>query len=536
MKERTLALACVVVLPFLRFLIRNEYPVWRVESLAAAGVLLAVCAGMAWLARGRMVFLGLVAGCSVLMSTVPVIRLLAGVVELTPGQAALWLGAGLGGLALLMRERFAALVVVYTVSVFAVDLGMAAVEHWRKPLRVEAAGAGEAPAHVLYVVLDEHIGLAGFPDGIEECASARAVLESTLAKWKFRVYPRAYSNYPSTVTSLSSLLNRRVLARRRAMLDENSQEWRWGTRTLRENRLLRTFGERGYRVEVAQHRAINHLAKGVRADGVMEYWDELGALELAPGGWWMRFRWLVGNYQQSDLVAQQARAFFPFRFAPHTTGPLAARTVWPEAWVEQVVRQPRKTLFLAHLITPHRPFLYRRDGAVRQLEVWSGDRVDRRVDEQAYGDHYRRYCEQVEYVSGQLEGVLRRLEESGRLERATVVVHGDHGSRIRRVLPGHEEAGRAAGSDPERWDYAGEPPVRDRLDRFSTLFAVRRPAGEGAGVDDRAVSLLRALSEELPLGEGVPGGEADAAYLFDGDGRPRAVEMGRVWMERKEAR
>ena len=109
----------------------------------------------------------------------------------------------MGGLGWLMRERLAALVVVYTVSVFAVDLGMAAAERWRKPARVEAAGKTAAPAHVLYMVLDEHIGVAGFPEGIEECASARAALEGTLAKWKFRVYPRAYSNYPSTVTSLS---------------------------------------------------------------------------------------------------------------------------------------------------------------------------------------------------------------------------------------------------------------------------------------------------------------------------------------------
>lgn len=526
---RWLVLASVVMLPFLRFLLRNEYRIWSLEAIAAAAVLMVVCVLMAAVARQRYVFLGVVAVCSVLMAAVPTVRLLSPWMELTPGGTALLLGAFLGAAILVLRENFAVVLAVFTVSAFAVDLGQAFALPSFPPAETVKFQANP-PAHVLYIVVDEHIGIAGLPERYAECRAAREAVASTFSKNQFRLYTHAYSNYPSTVSSLASLLNRRVLARRRMFLDENSSQWRWGTRTFRENRLLEFFARQGYRVEVFQHSAINHVAPRLHPDRIHEYWDQLGELDRAPGPWFQRFRWLVGNYQQSDLVLSQVKAFFPFRFAPHTTGPLSASAIWPDGVASSLQQATKRTFFFVHLMTPHYPYLFRRDGSVRDLREWSGDRMDQRLTGVQYEERYQRYCEQVESVSHQLESLFARMRAAGIYDSARIVIHGDHGSRIRMALAhGAARSMTPTGSDPEQYDYPDRPPLRDLLDRFSTLLAVKEPHAAVASVDSRKASLLRLLSETLPLDNQPLEDSADCVYLFDGQNRPRPIAILDHW-------
>ncbi|MEZ5353530.1 MAG: sulfatase-like hydrolase/transferase [Bryobacteraceae bacterium] len=523
---RWMVLDCVVLLPFLRFLLRNGYPILRAESVAASIVLAVVCLALALLARQRMVFLALAAIASVLMATVPVVRMLAPWAELSPRSAAAILGALLAAAILLMREKSAVILAVFTLSAFGVDLAQAVAVHFSHQPVATIAAANPAP-HTLYIVLDEHLGAAGFPAGIAACADARSTLEHTLAAARFRHFTHAYSNYPSTVSSLSSLLNRRLLDRRRMFLNENSPQWRWGTRTLQENRLVAEFKRRGYRVEIFQHRAINHAAPGISVDRIHEYWDRLGQLEQSPGPWFTRFRWLVGNYQQSDLVLSQVKAFFPFRFAPHTTGPLAAAAIWPAELEQSILQAPTRTLFFVHLMAPHFPYLYKKDGTVRNLDEWTGDRVDQRSGDLMYRDRYQRYCEQVQFVSAQLQGLFGRLQAAGAYSPMTIVIHGDHGSRIRKAFDAGSST-RAAGSDPESFDYAGAPSLRDLLDRFSALFAFKAPGAAEASVDPEPTSLLNLLARTLPLGD-PPAPGADSVYLFDAQGHPEPIDLRQIW-------
>ncbi|MEZ5399594.1 MAG: sulfatase-like hydrolase/transferase [Bryobacteraceae bacterium] len=521
LRGRWLVLGGVVVLPFFRFLMRNDYPLTRPESLAAAGVLALVCLASSALARRRMLFLTLSAAASVMMATVPVLRLIAPWADLSPRTAAAALALLLAAAVLLMRERFALILASFTLAAFAADIVQAVAARLGRSAPATLSAAAPPQGHVVYIVLDEHLATGAFPLSIESCRCAHDEIRKTFANAGFTHYTNAHSNYPSTVSSLSSLLNRRLLDRRRMFLDENSSEWRWGTRTFRENRLLSDFQRRGYRIEIFQHRAINHAAPGIRPAAVHEYWDRLGELAAAGGGAYTRFRWLVGNYQQSDLVLSQVKAFFPFRFAPHTTGPLASGDVWPDGVLHAVRTASKKTLFFVHLMAPHFPYLYRANGAVRDLEEWSGDRVDQRSAAATYEDRYIRYCEQAEFLTMQLRALFRGIESAGQFESATIAVHGDHGSRIRRVLD-DAASGQPAGSDPERYDYAAKPDRRDLLDRFATLFAVKHPGRASGAVDARNASVLDLLNSHIPL-RGAPPDSSPSVFLFDGDGHPREI-------------
>lgn len=524
---RAVLLACVVVLPFLRFLIRNRYPMATPEALAAAAVLATVCLLLAAVIRTPTLFLCVVAACSVMMATVPVMRLCSGWVEVTAGQSALLLGVLLAGAVTLMREKFAVVLIVFTTSVFAVDLTMSLAAPG-PPVIPAAEPESYALSHVLYIVLDEHVGAAGLPRQFEECRCAGSKMNEVLQRHYFRHFTHAYSNYPSTVSSLASVLNRHLLERRRSYLDENSSQWRWGTRRFLQNRLLSRFEDKGYAIEVFQHRAINHVAPQINA-GVQEYWDQLGRLQRAAGSWQLRFRWLVGNYQQSDLVLSQVKAFFPFRFAPHTMGPLAAEDVWPEGVLASMRASKARTLFFVHVMAPHFPYLYRRNGTVRSMEEWIGDRVDQRSNATLYENRYRRYCEQVEFVSGQLDRLFTGMREAGLFDSATIVVHGDHGPRIRKTFSANDPAGRPAGSDPEQYDYPAGPQLRDLLDRFSTLLAAKGPYATSAASEDRKGSLVRFLNEILPLDTGPLPASADSVFLFDARGRPREIRILDYW-------
>jgi hypothetical protein len=383
-----------------------------------------------------------------------------------------------------------------------------------------APAARTSPAHILYIVLDEHLGVGAFPQDIPACASAARAVESTFLSHQFTLHPNAYSNYAITVDSLPSVFNRMLLPHSHKMVEQAHTGSR--SYTLTANRLCSDLRLRGMEVAVCQHRSLD-LHAGARASH-LDYEDVLGNLEEVDGSWIDKFRWIIGGYQASDPTLQHINAFFPFHFGSHTTGPLAIRGIWPGKVLAQIQNAKRPTLFLVHLMMPHGPYLYRKDGSIRPMAEWSGDRADRRLQPAAYREHYTRYCEQVEYLSAEAGTLFDRLREAGSWDAMSVVVHGDHGSRIREVLPG-----RADHASAEYFDYgSAEPTIRDLLDRFSTLMAEKRPQQLAARVAPEKESLLRILERDFYQSKSVPAG-MDDVYLNDDKGLPRAIPIRNYW-------
>jgi len=107
-----------------------------------------------------------------------------------------------------------------------------------------------------------------------------------------------------------------------------------------------------------------------------------------------------------------------------------------------------------------------------------------------------------------------------------LVIHGDHGSRIR-CAPGDLPASRVPRDvDAEQLDYAAAPTLRDLLDRFSMLLAIKRAGAQTPSVDPQKHSVLTVLSRVLDKREPVDGvGRADEVYLFDGHGDYHSIPM-----------
>lgn len=516
---RTAILACVILLPFLGFLAGNRYPLLSVEALAGAGILVGMCALLGACFRG-LAFNGLVIVAICAICAVPLQREASRWAAIPLAVSIAALAAVSVGLMAAFRERFHQGLATFAVGMFTAHVTSALL-----PAAVPVP-AKEKPAHVLHLILDEHMGPGGLPLEIGACRRAADTICRTFETSGFELFPNAYSNYATTLDSIPSLLNRELLTRRHQFLRQPAPDAH-GIYHAETGKFLDEYTRRGFAIRILQYRGIDYT-NGDESEAT-EYSGTLAPLARAPGAWTDRFRLLVGQYQASDLLLARFKGFFPFRFGLRMVLPVSTEAVWPEGLVKEIEAASKPTLFLAHILSPHGPYLYRRDGTLREIPVWTGDEDYERLNPGDYEARYARYAEQVEYVQSQLGRLFGELQEAGLLEQMCVVVHGDHGSRILRQLPGQSAASVHGAEAVDRYDYAGPPDTRDLLDRFSVLLAVKLPGRHAYARNESRGSAQRFLSERLHGQSIDQSSTVNSAFLFNAKGEPQEIRMDKLW-------
>jgi arylsulfatase A-like enzyme len=150
--------------------------------------------------------------------------------------------------------------------------------------------------------------------------------------------------------------------------------------------------------------------------------------------------------------------------------------------IDDLSRAEPGQAFFAHLIAPHEPFVYDENCALLPRERWRSPKDDdfktRTADNRT--ELYDRYAAQVRctmrIVGEIVDAIPRPLQDD-----ATIIVHGDHGSRLGVIPP---ESVRASSMS-----------VSDYRDAYSTLFAVRSPAL--AAAYDPGVTSIACLFKNL---------------------------------------
>jgi Sulfatase len=521
---RAALLSCFIVAPFLKFVAANEYGLLHTEVAAAVVLLLIPCLILGWLARG-MAFYGVSAICLVMAATFPLVHLLKPLMHMSLGFGAMLLLLATAALMGVMRERFFPVVAVFAWS----GVALATLAHLHLDRHTLLRPFRNGQPDVLWLLLDEQIGLAGFPPTVE-CGVARDRLTRTLEKYNFTLYANAFSNYAGTIDSVPSILNGRLLQRPQELI-ERTGEGNLRQYQIRANDIFDSYAAQGFAVVGYQHASLRMCDASFGAADCREYGEELKYLNQI-GTWNERFRRIVANYQASDPWMARIQCFFPKRFEMRLSGPLGLTDIWPGMIASEIVNQPRGTFFFVHLLTPHSPYMYRPDGSVRPMAEWEQDRADERLTANEYDSRYSRYCEQVQFVAGQLDGFFGTLQRNGVLDGMTVVIHGDHGSRIRRAF-GDPPANQVPRNvDAEQFDFPAEPTSRDLLDRFSTLLAVKRAGAKRPSVDNEKHSLLTVLSRVLYNRDPADGiARADQVYLFDNQGQYHPIPILNIWSQ-----
>lgn len=377
---------------------------------------------------------------------------------------------------------------------------------------------------VVHIVLDEHIGIEGLPDELLGAEALRRDLRDFYVDNGFRVYGRAFSQYVNTGNSLSNLVNGTAQSRGELFMIPITTNSR-PRYVVAQNAWFDRLTTQGYLINVYQseyldfcadeaHRIVSCSSYPVSGAAVLRDLQATTGMKmsllfgyfLAPSS----FNGLVKRIPQYLRNLRQTPAGAPDRWQP-----AALSAPWGMKAAERLAADLRTakpgTAYIAHLLLPHRGFILDETCRLKpDPESWYdhprlGLAHGQRLSDQARQNRYQEYFKQVRCAGSVMDGVLNALSQSGFLDRAIVIVHGDHGSRI-------------AGLPPVEF-HSSELTETDLADNFSALFAIRAPDLE-AGYDSSRRS-VQALFADLVLGQPISG-ERTVVFLAPRGGGPGA--------------
>jgi hypothetical protein len=369
--------------------------------------------------------------------------------------------------------------------------------------------ADTAPPRLIHIVLDEHLGIEGFPNALP---SGRIMKERVKEFYKhrgFQLYGNAYGHYCNTFDAVPSLLNftREPTPKQFVSGDE-------GSYVVTKNRYFELLKERGYRLHVIGAGYLDFCAHttALTAD-CQQYrftsWTSIAALDVPitdkavyllrsfVTGYprYQRLRQLYDQFWRPVLVRNGA---FVGRLvdsmwitSPAHTYTSNAMQIVDRTW-NNILSLPHGHAAFIHLMLPHFPYSFGANCAARPLLKWEENMehvptAQRTAHLQA--ERYQLYFEQMDCVLALLDDLLDRLRQAGMLDDSIILIHGDHGSRLAIRDPTIE---------------AMPLTESDLLDYFSLLYAAKIP-GSPARYDVTPAPVEDLLIHSLGLSVPVKG-------------------------------
>lgn len=507
-----LAFALVLTAPWVVLLGYHGYALFRPEVLLTATAAVATAAILA-LASGVM---------GVLVRTVLLALLLTLFIDLhvtVPRLSSilfaltfLGIAGALGALLWLLREHAAAIVSVIFLTLIAITLLTANPSSQRitNQSGAPAAPASNAPL-LIHIILDEHIGVEGLPPEIAAARQLRGELIEFYTSRGFRLFGGAYSEYANTFNAIANLLNFAERGVNHSFVRPGTGGRAWD---LTESAYFSMLQQRGYQLHLYQSTYVDLChAAGVRPWNCLTYpVASLGSVQELPLRAYEKARFIVAALlarsrallllnKAYEYVARQPLARHgvdvpSWWFEPPSFGPLPVPAVL-EQLTGDILAHPRGHAFFAHLMVPHYPYVFDESCELRPRAAdWLTNHVAP-TDSPVYNTaesralKYERYTDQVRCVLSMLDHLLNTLDSRGLLEQATIVVNGDHGSRIAEHFPSGITLAKGVLTET------------DYRDTFSTLYAIKAPGVQPAYVK-RPAALVNLLDHYLggePLSE-----------------------------------
>lgn len=390
------------------------------------------------------------------------------------------------GLLLYLLRRHASRIVASGMVALVVSLLLLPVRFEAKTTGTpHAQGRGDLPL-VVHLLLDEMIGVEGIPEELAPPGFKRD-LEAFFVERGFRLFGRAYSQYPATVFSVAQLLNFSTDGYRDELSAPGPSD---GTFRLTRNAFFEEFARRGYAIKVHQPDYLYVCPEGVPASCRTYASRSLNLLNALDVPLSARLSVVAGTFfGQSEAYRRTKDAYRLVRprLAPIPLPawnwdrgiPASASSQEMFDAVAEDLRNARGgTLVFAHILLPHYPYVYDSSCRSRPANEW----MERRDPEVGGGSvnvptgrsaRYAAYLQQVTCAQRQLARLLDSIPESLRRD-AVVIIQGDHGSRIT--------------IDDPTTDTGKPPAPSDLVDSYSTMFAVRS-CGITAGYDLQAASI-----------------------------------------------
>lgn len=360
---------------------------------------------------------------------------------------------------------------------------------------VSSANAQEASANskIVYIITDEMIGVDGIPRDIPGGEETYAAVKSLFLKHGFRLYTKAFSRHFLSQRSIPATLNFNEHDDSGYDLSQYSPES--SSISFNRLRLLERWQEEGG-LTIYQSGHLNWCAAVPLADCNtfpsfdVSKWEPPGEDPLEV----LRSRLVahsgIMSISFAGSYAMQAYSSVFEGYTPPYHEPVITPTFFDIhafpgrfASFQDEVGQAKADRYFAHFLMPHAPSLLNAGCEPQTRWVSPYYLVEQRgltgaAFDNARAEFYGWYFEQVACLVATLDGFLISLDRNAAFTDATIIIHGDHGSRI------------SAGRQPENQT------TESMIDNYSALYAIKA-AGVDAGLDERQVSVQRLTSEFL---------------------------------------
>ncbi len=333
---------------------------------------------------------------------------------------------------------------------------------------------------VVHLILDEHVGLDGFPREIETADNLRRIVQSSYHRNNFSTFEAAYGEYHHTSNALGHLLNLTPDYKSGICCKTISSQ----SFALGENEYLKRLLGLGFRVSVYQSAYLD-LCSVPRAElRCMTYrYDRLSPIQSAPLPLRDKARLIARAYfdtaaknstvhrevrelyRRAREVLESTGAHLPFwrEQSAIMTGPIESLSIL-EQLKSEVAKAKSGDFFMAHLLVPHAPYVYDSECRLKRISEWVNG-WDTELSSAARRQIYQKYLEQVACLYARLNSFFAELRSNSGSDNMVVIIHGDHGSRITLT-----DLSTSSGLE--------NMPPSDYVDLFSTLFAVKLPGQE----------------------------------------------------------
>ena len=363
-----------------------------------------------------------------------------------------------------------------------------------------AAGASAAAVNrplILHLLLDEYIGVEGLPPDLTP-AGFKDARRSYFVDRGFRLFGKAYSEYPVTLWSMPHVFNLLPGGYVKNLTVAGPTR---GSHRLTRNAYFERLSGLGYAIQVHSPDFLYPCPSGMSAScraypsrslGVLERLDMpiSGKLAVVAGTFLQQSEAYARTQERYRRIRQQSAGRIPlpaWNWEQNVPAPAGTMPMF-DAVAADLANAQRGTFVFAHILMPHYPYVYDANCAQRPEHEWLPRSDPDRVDvphgiinvPEGRAARYAAYFQQVECTERKITGLLDAIPPRLR-DDAIVIVQGDHGSRITLLDPTTVSRRTLALSD-----YA---------DSFSTMFAVRAPGIE-PGYDLRMAPitcLLRTL-------------------------------------------
>jgi hypothetical protein len=518
-----LAFALVLLAPWFVLLGYHGYSLFAPEVLMIATAAVAIAALLALVSRllGLLVRTVLLA---VLLTLFVDLHVTVPLSSLLIALSFLGVAGAFGVLLWLLREHAPAIVSAIFVTLIAFTLLTADSSSQRITNQPGSAAARASNAPLLiHLVLDEHIGVEGLPPEIDAARELRGELIEFYTARGFRLFGGAYSQYANTFNAIANLLNFAERGVNHSFLKPGSAGRTWD---LSDSAYFSMLQQRGYQLHLYQSSYMDLCdAKGIRSWSCLTYpVASLGSVEDLPLRADEKARFIVvALLARSRTLLVLSKAYERLVRQPLGRRGLHVPSWWVEApsfgplpvpaVVEQLTRDilahPRGHAFFAHLMVPHYPYVFDERCELRPRAAdWLTNHIAP-TDAPVYNTadsralKYQRYTEQVRCVLSMLDDLLDTLDSRGLLAEATIVVNGDHGSRIAEHFP--------SGVSLD----GGLLTETDYRDTFSTLYAIKAPDVQ-PGYVQRPAPVVNLLDHYLG-GEPLSEQSSCRVFLIAGD-------------------